>query len=530
MRIKKFLCAGLILALLLTQVAGAFATEGTVAGPVAALSFENPLLGKELRNTLTLDWHGFPMMDEQSNKAISALLNTLTISGRSAQLTETEGYGEFLITMQGQEAVTFQYVTKDDAAYFVSPSLPQPIVLKAAEADVLAENLMAYLAEAYEIPVEAMEITQMAQPAVDFEKVIAAMDQEQVEAIGEAFLAWTEAMSEKGELLGQPTETMLGIDATDATVYQITEADVREMMAIFYPIFTGFDAYWTEVYGVTESMMGEEAMLDGGMTLESFLEVVRSIPEELDASLTFPEGMVAYAVEYMDAQKNYSGYAIQFSIPATETDPSSMSVYIEGTPSGDGFYAMLQADDQTIVLNISCPHATADSQSASALLEVYEGEELFAQAGLEFAQTITTEPGKETRKGQLALVFADQTMQAAVQLPYTVSMASADGRETTATTLDVNLAMGEEVMPIVTVKHFAEIIEPTEAPFDPADPELDFLNPAEMTSEDFTHWVNDQLMMSMLQTVFRVLSVIPEEVLAMFMPEMTMNSASPVTY
>lgn len=525
MRTKRFLATMLAVFLVLVQMTAAMAEAPAPADL-------RPLMGREIKTSTSVTYHENPLLDEATNAALQALFDAFKLSSRVMQLDEDEGYGEFVMSFGENEATSVKYVQDADSVYVVSPLLPGPVAVGKDEIPALTANLQAYLGQSAEQPVD-VEAAVSAASNLDFEALMASMDEEAMNAMVAGLEEWGATYLVGETYAEEPLESMLAADAASATIYELRAPALDALVEVMLPMFTDLDAYWVEYYGMISQMPGVAEQLP---SLDEFMELVHSIPVQMEGQMILPEDFAAYYAECFDTDGAPSVNIVHVYMPAAEDGTGETEFYAEWTAAGTEAVVSLYSEGNAVTLNLYMPEETviqsdegevAQSQIGFLLTATMDGEQI--SLGLDAIKSITVKDNiTETDVDVMISVGDGETTALDFDLLVCNTKIAEGEQDYTAHTL-VDIAMGseDEMFDLISFDHIIETGESAGAPFDPASDIL-FFFPAGLDQESFNAWIDDEVMMSITEQLIYIISVLPEEVLAAFMPAEEAGAAGAV--
>ncbi len=514
MQTKRTLATLLAVFLLLAQLTTALAEA---PAPAAA----QPLMGREIRTTTGLTYHENPLVDEATNATLKALIDSVKLYSRVMQLDDDEGYGELSMAFNEAEAASVQYVQEEDCLYIISPLLPSPVAVKRDEMDVLMANLQAYLGENTDMTVDMAAVTPAGNVNLDFDALMASIDEEAMASMNAAMEEWAATYLSAELYAEEPLESMLGLDATTATIYELRAPALEALMDVFMPIFSDFDAYWTEYYGMITQMPELESELP---PLDEFMQMVHSIPTAFEDEAIVGEDFVAYHAACMDKDGNPSVNIAHIYCPADEDGVGEFEFYTEWSAAGDQAIVSIYIDGATITLNLMMPEETVTEIEDGQIIQKTfrailglnaDGEETYFAIDAASAKTVKS----NITDTDVEVIFSVSDGEEAYVLDVLAcSTLTAEGEDYTShTVVDIAFGTGEEMFDLFTIDQIVKTREPQGAPFNPASDIL-FFFPGSLDEDAFADWVSDEVMMSITEQMFVILAALPEEVLAAFMP------------
>ena len=135
---KKWFSVLLCVLLVAVQAVGALAEVPSINGAVEQ--------GREASFSASVGWNELPLVDESTNKLVGAILDSIEVTGRYANLDENSSYISSVIKVSGQDAVPFDVIATQDAVYIKSPIYgDKPVVFKYAEMEDFFTNLGTYM-------------------------------------------------------------------------------------------------------------------------------------------------------------------------------------------------------------------------------------------------------------------------------------------------------------------------------------------------------------------------------------------------
>lgn len=534
MRITKKWFAALLAFLLLAQLTPSLAEES------AAPTFSDALAsGQEVAYSIEFSWHSPALLDDMDiNSVLASLFDAIEIQGYHGQTSDTDSYGRFSLLINGEDALPYEYVITSESKYCNSPIYGGGIAMKTAELDQIVLNFSTFLSfltgtpvESYTGLFESMLVPYDEATAEDAEDTVDSLDAYIDEMIAlynlapimEIITAWEETTL-VGDVYEDDIVSVFGVETASATVYEITKAELVELLTDILTEMQENDALLTAILinNETPDVEPTQEELD-----QARLELT-SLIETLDTAI--PDGMIMRYDECYDADGNHVVSEIEFYMPYDENeDENALIIYIEWLPdtlsfygivldSGDGFSFVMQGEPAETV---ETEEGTIEYSWVNAIVSIYEAEATIAEVTLS-CETVTSlvETGV-AKKTEFSIGISEEELGEIGSLQIILNQEDTylETGLASVLTCDCNLVMSYVSMPIFNVEINVESQEAQGAPFDPESGELTFVQVGQMTEEEFVQWSSEDLAANYTKTLMHVLSLLPTEVMVSLMQD-----------
>lgn len=536
---KKWLAVVMCVLMVFGQLAFAMAEQETTVPSIEAAVEA----GREAVYSGNLQWHSVELIDEETNSLLTSLFGAMEVQGRFGQIDETSAYGEFSLMLSGQEAIPFSFVATDEAAYVQSSMLGSPIIFRYDEMDLLMEKLQAMAEteggttmsdEEYaavmqmytQIYTEVFAQMDEMMNTVDLENVENMTDEEALEFVAKAYeplgldqmmrdvFAWSqnlETVPYEGEV-----GSMLEADFDSSEITVVNKPQVIELMDIILDDLKGNEKYWGLIYSTMEPAMSLEEGTEMP-TLDELMEEVDVQLEDMRASLAdMPED---YSFAITESFKDSESVLGQMEMYLPIEDEGDFFFYLEWLTQSLGLYMEAGMDSNGIMLEVY-PQDAVDENTPNdgflAVMTIIEEAEAIGYVFLETnSVTAQTDDGR-VWDGGLYVGMIDESNEMGLDfVVHQVDTYEGDDVSKTAA-VDVAFVAGGASFPVATINGSIASSDSAGAPFDIETTE--FVNPAQMTDEEFTQWQTD-VMTSAMQSLFAVMSLLPQDVLAVMFGE-----------
>lgn len=537
---KKWTAILMCLLLALGQAVGAMA-EDAKAVPTLQSAAE---AGRELNSSIKLEWHNLPLLDEETNKMVSALLGAVEFTDRSAVKGENmeEMYSSFGMKLSGQDAITFDMAIEGDALYLSSQLFGQPVKIAADDVEQFLSNFGAYLdkiaaeqgedmppdtfkdmmATMYASAMESakqhpadMKEMKDADPMEVVRQMYATYGLEDALNIGEA---WANDHM-KGEDYEGPFSSVYDIEIASAKKYQITKEELISLMSDVMKTFEGNEAFWTYVMNTSNNMVEP----DQQFSLEEIMSEVPEMTQEMIAAMDqIPDDILIRYLECYDAAGENIIGQIEFVVPGTEGGEGEFVLYMEWVNGINQMYLETIMGSDGFVMEVvpkeELPGGVKDN-GFIAQLSIIAGDELVAEIYADASSVKAESESGSVWDGSLLLAVQAEGTQMGVEFVVNQTDTYQGEDITSEAMIDVNVAMGETTMPLLTIDAVCASGEPQGPGVDVTADDATFITPGTMTEEEFAAWV-ETVSVSAMQAGLGILSLLPSEVVMSVMSGM----------
>lgn len=543
-RTKKVLSLLLGLVMCLGMFGGALAEEnGTVTTALLA--------GREIRYEAQASWYDSGIVtDEDTNAAIAALFEALSIQGSMAMDMENESmYCTFAMLVSGSEMLTYEEIVQDGTAYMVSPVLGDNIALRPEDVGLYMQKMGAYFDSLNlegEVPTNYEETFAMMMP--DMEQFMMQTEREPVEEVDpeaalmemyaamgldgalEAAVEWAAQKMEEGEAYEADTESVYGTKATHGTVYTLNKDDLIEYFEVLRPHLETNETFFSWFLSIANastmySMTTEEGAVttaeDETIALEEIMAVVPEAYDDLLASLEeIPEDATFSIVECYDDNDEIALYQLVFYMPEDE-ESEEMTIYMECEPEGLPLYFEMINGTEAITLSV-VTNANDDTQDngITATFSVIDQGEITAEILLQ-----TTSVESETEEGRVwdgALKIAVVQDGQEMGVNFAIHQVDTDDDQDIIRDIGItaSLLMAGMEIPVCGITANVYTTEPAGMPFEVDD---SFVEVAHLDDEAFAEHMT-AVSASSLQMVFKLIGELPTEVFTVLVDQMGMQT------
>lgn len=530
---KKCVAILLCMLLALSQVVVALGeSEKTIPSLTAATE-----AGREANISASIKWHDLPLIDEDTNKIISSLMDATEFYTRYAKTDELSGYYSVGMKMSGQDAFTVDTVYDETTAYISSPVYgTSPLALSVDELGEFFTKLGTYMdsisedgSEDYSAAMASMSSMfsaqlDAAQSAKDVTEVQDPMDAltdvYEVYGLGEALDVADKWVDKTlvGETYEGPINSAYGLEIASATSYMITKEDLIELVSGVMKTLEGNTEFWS--FALANYSTGMEMVDEDTPTLEEIMESVPELTAEvLSAMEQIPEETIIRYLECYDDQGNYIASQVETIVPGNEEGTGEFSLYMEWLADTINFYMEAFQDANGFTAEVAPKADVAEGvkdDGFSFLLSIYQDNELYNEVYIDTTSVASDSEDGRVWDAGLMIAVADATETMGVNFILN-QVDTYKGEDITQdVNLDMHIFMNDTSMPVLTLTATAETGEPQGPAFDITDASI--LHPAQMTDAEFAEWMNN-VSMSAMQNVFGIIALLPADVLSVMMQD-----------
>lgn len=531
-------CVAILLCMLLAlsqAVVGLGENEKTIPSLTTATE-----AGREATVSASIKWHDLPLLDEDTNKIVSSLMDATEFYARYAKTDEMSGYTSVGMKMSGEDAFTIDTVYDETTAYILSPVYgASPIALGMDELEAFFTKLGTYMDSVSEdghgeysaamasmgsmFSAQALAWQNAKDVTEETDPMDTLTDVYEVYGLGDALDVadkWVDKTL-AGEAYEGPINSAYGIEIASATSYVITKADLIELVSGVMKTLEGNTEFWSFALSNYSTGMEMSAGTDeDAPTLEEIMESVPELTEEvLSAMEQIPEETIIRYLECYDAQGNYIISQVEAIVPGTEEGTGEFALYMEWFADTINFYMEALMDGNGFTAEVAPKEDVAEGikdGGFSFLLSLYQESELRYEMLIETSSVASESEDGRVWDASLVMAMAEDTQTMGVNF----ILNQVDTYKGEDITQDVNLDMyilsNDTSLPVLTLTATAETGEPQGPAFDITDASI--IHPAQMTDEEFAEWVND-VSMSAFQSVFGIIALLPADVLSVMMQD-----------
>lgn len=527
---KSKLLATLLIAVMLLQVPMALAGAEGISPLQAAIE-----AGREVSYEASMAWHANPFLDDETNDIAASLLDSIRFSYR----TGTDGslsYSSGGLFMQGEPAITADRVVAGEDVYIDASYLPQPIAVSAEEAMTAIMGFIPVLEEMAGLP-EGTIMSAMESPMGGEE---AFMDASAEEGMAELFEKVLPPLTERLEtaIAGEKYEgeitSNFDVDVAFAMLYELTYDELLDLADIFLGGLLESDAYWQFIIDLMRPMLG---MMEAEEELPSDEELIEQVKATLTmVHETIPElraediGLTMYYAECYNDAGDLVTSMVNFGV---ETEDGPVSFYVEWLPEGEEVFAIFTVDGTGFALEITAPSpsvTTVDSRtdtgnSFSVVLHRLENDEVVTQILIDYINNEVTQDDATSAEGFFQVLVVDTYEETSMgfDVSWATGTTAGNGDVKADCLVDLTVHMDDQSMPIVSFTWSAQTVDPQGAPFDPASDEMEFFRIAAADEAELAAWVEEGVPAAVMENLFKVLSLLPIDVMNVVMGEMGMD-------
>lgn len=532
--LRKWIAVLLCAAMAFSLSASALAQEAQASSIEAALAE-----GREVTATANFTWHNPPIVDEQTNLAISKLLEATSFTTRYAKPDDENAYGDFVMQMSGEDALKVEYVTNENGTYFVSPLIGEPMAIETDDLGQYMHNLGAYMDRIMAEAGEEMEVSyaEMLEQLVtmmpsegmtispgyeDWESEWLETTDELFDAYGlletmQAIDAWA-ATDMAGEPYEGTLETKLDVAADHALIYPVTQDKLSAMIDVLEPTLIDNTTYWslvTEVYN--SQLSGYETPLSVDEVMEMLPEVFAMLRETL---AEMPEDADIRYMEYYDAQGELVLGQFFLDIPS---EYETVRFVMEWVPQVLPFYMEFDLDGTGVVMTMEQNSPTADGREDDGFTMKLEMIEYGESAGaIYFIVNNALSVTNNTRVWDAGFTFGGEMYGMDAYVDILINQVDVVRGSDVEKKLAVDVSLRGSMItvePIAIVSMDATLKTGAAqgAPFNAEDSSaLTFVHPGQMDMGAFDAYMAS-VSASTLQSMMHVMSLLPVELVEMFM-------------
>lgn len=549
---KKWMSVLLCVLLVAVQAAGALAeasktdTAPSIHGAVAQ--------GREASFAASVGWNELPLIDEHTNSLITAVLDSIEITGRYANIDEHSSYMSSAIKISGQDAITYDVVITEEAVYVQTPILgSEPVMFRYDEIKDFYANLGEYMdthmeqegdvsySEMFDAMFENFDFdavagnvnatfTEMPAPKemddAEIEKNLRQMYAVYgLEGVFNKAIAWTDA-----EMQAKPMEgdvlTSYDVELESSTITELDKAKLISLMETIVPEIQDNETFWSFLYSAmtkSAASSGQEiAPLD-----EIMAEASQSIDELMAEMEKLPEDMYFALLEGMDKDGNTVLGQMELVVPdESEYSDGDFNMFAEWLTDSKNFYMEAGNDDGGVSFVVEPKEDLPDGlkdDGFTATFSMIDGGEVVGQ--LVAMSSSVVEESESGRKWDASLVFGviDQGEEdTGIEFIVNQMDTYAGDDVHKAFGMTSSLILMGSSLPFISVDAEIGTDEPQGAPFDIET--TDFINPATLDADAFAEMMKAWAAGSM-KTALGMMSLLPSEVIAEIM-----SNQMPSTY
>lgn len=467
--------------------------------------------GREVQYSGGVKWNNPSLLDDETNSLLNSLLDSIKVSGRYGTDGEAD-YGVLDLLMRDTSVLSVSKVVTEDGVYVGSSFQEGTVAVPYTDVEAFFGNLAAYLQENLEYtvdgyPVDHETFVEMIEDRMSGlimeENPLASLD---MDALLDALDAWSETALE-GEAYEGAIVSILGVETSNATLYQITKDELISLMDTILPILRENEAYWSAIYAYMAQLDTYEEYPPFEEIFPEIQASLDSMPEMMAAALS--DDLVLRYNECYDADGNHVLGEIE-AYMTTEYD-ENMIFYAEWLPEGNDLYLYAGVDSDGASFSL-----TTGDDSFTALCTVIEEDETIAQFVIsgEGSETETADGREKTAVLLLEVIAGGE--ENGLEFVMNTRETYAGDDVAIAQTLDCYILYGTEEYPLLTVSADIRTVDPQGLPFSITEDE-GFAYPGQMDEEAFAAWMNEDVTLGAMQTVMRMMGMLPQDVLNVLM-------------
>lgn len=534
------------------------------------------LAGREIRYDASMSWHRLPMLEDQVNDMLVSLFDSITLEGRYAQSDYSNAYQSFLLRISGQEALPLDTVTKDGVSYIRSPLYGTKVMSLAYKdikpfmetvgvyldklmaeqsADMPADSFSDMFAQiAAQIPDDPEEAYGAYYSYGDDDEQLEAMQQETVDALyaqyglgelPEKLTAWVDSM--EGIPYTDTLNSVYDVEYDSVTLYQTDKAKIIELFEIILGGMKDNEAFWNMAVSQNPAMLYSNG---DAVSMEEILTSYDEMYDEIMRSMDMlGEDTVVNVYECADAAGNEVMTQVEILIVGPEseiaaagtteadvqsaTPASEINGYLAWLADSANIYMEMIVDDTdgmifSVEPNPQLPNGLKDDGFIAAFSLVEDGEESM-QLMMQYSSIATGLNGNRVWDGSLTFIASDMREAYGVQLVMNEVDAFIGEDVEKQVTCDLYLIMNAETYPVMSVQANVSTGEMQDPPFDVEDPTLEVSDLGAMTEAEIGQWIESDIMVGSMQTVMKIVGLLPPEVLQSMMGTSATEATIPET-
>ncbi len=500
-------------------------------------TFENSIAaGRELSFSASVKWHGNPEMDDETNRMIATMLDTMKFSGATFG-TRLSGYSRYLLAMNSSVSFGVDTVMNEEGIYTLPSSNIKPFALLHEDSRQLFQNLGAYCEQALgmnngvrsnvdyaelfdaignlrEFASSEIDGTQPQWSEKEFEALAERLDLEPIAIVMDE---WVQSIAE-GEPFKERIDSKLGIKTKKATVYQVTQKKLVILIQKIVPMLQKNEAIWeyiVETANATLPLEKQITLTDEGLDIiKQGLDMVSN-----EAKAIIPNNTIARYIECFDAEGIHSLNILAFQFDSDEW--GQYRLYAEWVPNEATYQVSLRVN------NLGADLLVEPMQEEPAELDGLPTIQKTSKATLSILQngkalgdieiTRALQEAASARKTLLTMVIIENRKKTGFVFD-AYERFSQNGLDTAEDcTLDIYSLMNES-HPILSLSIAIQTGEPAGMPFDPRDDDIEFIYPGQMSEDAFIRWCSQGMSTGFLQVILKFLSKMPPQIFAKILP------------
>lgn len=543
MKVKKWIPILLALLLAVSQIAGASAEAATEAEAFTTIQAALEA-GREAAYSAKINWASPSLLDDETNAALKALFESLSVSGRFGTLEE-KSYSSTAASLGGTDIFNFDVIAYEDGTSFLSsPLYGGMLSLDPEDLPQYYENLFALMEntqgfEGVDTVMLRSFVSGFMMGVQSSQGMLTLEDGEElspnlfvgdmgfdVEGLTEAVNGVLEAALVVEQVEGN-VESAAGIECARADVYTL---DKDEMFALVEVIANNLAQNEPPVELILSlSGMTEADLVAQGMTVEEFSQGLQEAFLMLPVlAQSIPEDSIFSVYNCFDEQDEPVLNIIRADFPgipaegSTETPASLLDLEIEWTPDCSFFYLYGASEgDGFEFLVVDSPAEVVEQEGVvetNDLLHInftaMEGEIPLFQLGLDvYGQKTESEDAISTQNRIVAGYYTEEDSGA---LGITVAQEQTNDGQDVLINGEIGCTLlfsDGAALPLASLKYSVETREPEALPFD--ETAADIAYPGKMTEEEFAEWFNNSMIPSIMKTGLFAMSQLPDELVSM---------------